>query len=67
MIKKLKIKIKNQNIEGQTLTIIKYWIERQNWKEKSNSQNNIEQKKNKEYQFVTNAMIMDKICKHNKK
>jgi hypothetical protein len=45
MIKKLKIKIKNQNIEGQTLTIIKYWIERQNWKEKSNSQNNIEQKK----------------------
>jgi hypothetical protein len=67
MIKKAKIKIKNQNIEGQTLTIIKYWIERQNWKEKSNSQNNIEQKKNKEYQFVTNAMIMDKICKHNKK
>jgi len=70
--KKLKYdkkKAKNQNKKPKHWgsTIIKYWIERQNWKEKSNSQNNIEQKKNKEYQFVTNAMIMNKICKHNKK
>jgi hypothetical protein len=26
------IKIRNQNIYGQTLNIIKYWIKRQNWK-----------------------------------
>jgi hypothetical protein len=26
------IKIRNQNIDGQTLNIIKYWIEGQNWK-----------------------------------
>jgi hypothetical protein len=26
------IKIRNQNIYGQTLNIIKYWIKGQNWK-----------------------------------
>ena len=34
------IKIRNQNIDGQTLNVIKYWIEGQNWKKKSNSQKN---------------------------
>jgi hypothetical protein len=46
MIKGLRIKIRNQNIEGQTLNIIKYWIEKQNWKEKSNLQNNPNKKYN---------------------
>ena len=63
--KKLRIKIKNQNIEGQLSSN----IELKGKIEKKNQIHKIIQnkKKNKEYQFVTNAMIMNKICKHNKK
>jgi len=42
--KKLRIKIRNQNIKGQTLNTIKIWIEGQNCKEKLNSQKNPKQK-----------------------
>jgi len=37
-------KAKNQNIKGQTLNAIKFWIEVQNWKEKPNSQKNPKKK-----------------------
>ena len=37
-------KAKNQNIKGQTLNAIKFWIEVQNGKEKPNSQKNPKQK-----------------------
>jgi hypothetical protein len=40
LIKRIRIKIRNQNIEDQTLNIIKYKIEGQSWKEKSNLQKN---------------------------
>jgi len=63
LIKRLRIKIKNQNIESQALIYIKKNIE---LKGKIEKKNYIHKRiQNKENQFSTNSMMMEEILKNN--
>ena len=67
MIKRLEIKIKNQNIKGQTLNIIKYWVEVQNWNIKikftRESKTKIKNQENEDQIWKNKHKIMDPMMK----